>query len=106
MAAQVRAVAMGNTEKALDVMHEAGILACMLVFVVTGALLMLSYANDGDFLPVLGGFVSMGIGAAVLLRTPGRFRAWREQWAYREAGAEDGDENELYDEALVRVRGR
>lgn len=97
---------MGKTENALDIMHEVGILACMVIFVVSGALLMLRYANDGDFLPILAGFAAMGIGATVLLRTPGRFRAWAEQRAYREAGADGEDENEAYDEPILRVRTR
>jgi hypothetical protein len=96
---------MGKTETALDVMHEAGILVCMLLFVVSGALLMLRYANDGDFLPVLAGGACMGVGAAVLLRTPGRFRRWREVLEYRSAGKEVEDENEAYDEEIVRVKG-
>lgn len=98
---------MGKTEKALDIMHEAGILTCMLLFVISGALLMLRYGNDGDFLPILGGFTAMGIGAAILLRTPGRFRAWQRQRAYDEAGVAGlEDENEAYDEAIVRVQPR
>lgn len=90
---------MGNTEKALAVMREVGILACMLLFVVSGALLMLRYANDGDFLPVLAGFVAMGVGAAIVLRTPKRISAWY-------AAPQEFDENEAYDEALVAVRPR
>ena len=101
---------MGKTEKALDIMHEAGILTCMLLFVVSGAMLMLRYGNDGDFLPILGGFTVMAIGAALLLRTPGRFKAWKEQHTYRAAGVaageEEFDENEAYDEQLVAVRRR
>jgi hypothetical protein len=89
----------GKTQQALDVLHECGILVCMLLFVVSGALLMLRYANDGDALPILGGFVSMGIGAALLLRTPGRVRQLvQAEEAY--------DENEAYDEAVVRVQHR
>ena len=49
---------MAKTEQALDIMHEAGILCCMLLFVISGALLMLRYANDGDALPIFGGFTS------------------------------------------------
>lgn len=99
---------MGKTEQALDILHEVGLLTCMLFFVASGALLMLSYQNDGDALPVFGGFTSMLIGAAVLLRTPGRFGAWRQRWAYRSAGADPdlADENEAYDEDLVRLRRR
>ncbi|MCA1812783.1 MAG: hypothetical protein LC624_02395 [Halobacteriales archaeon] len=99
---------MGKTEHALDIMHEAGILCCMLLFVVSGAMLMLRYANDGDALPIFGGFAAMGIGAATLLRTPGRFRKWHGMWDRRRAGepaAEVEDENALYDEEIVRVRG-
>jgi hypothetical protein len=94
---------MGKTEKALDIMHEAGILCCMLLFVISGALLMLRYANDGDALPIFGGFTCMAIGAAVLLRTPGRFKAWQRAQAVGDAD-EDFDENEAYDDSLVRVR--
>lgn len=93
---------MGKTENALDILHECGILACMLLFVVSGALLMLRYANDGDFLPIAGGFLAMAIGAGILLRTPGRFEAWK---AHR-AGDPEYDENEAYDEAIVAVRSR
>jgi hypothetical protein len=97
---------MGKTEHALDIMHEAGILCCMLLFVISGALLMLRYGDDGDVLPIAGGFGSMAIGAAVLLRTPGRFRAWHRMWEQRrDPAAEVEDENELYDEEMVRVRG-
>ena len=98
---------MGKTESALDILHEVGILACMLLFVVSGALLMLRYQGDGDFLPVLGGFVCMAIGAALLMRTPGRFAGWRKAHEERRLGigaGDEADENELYDEALVRVR--
>lgn len=97
---------MGKTETALDIMHEAGILCCMLLFVVSGAMLMLRYANDGDALPIFGGFAAMGIGAAVLLRTPGRFRKWHAVWDRRRQAlpAEVEDENELYDDEMVRVR--
>ena len=100
---------MGKTETALDIMHEAGILCCMLLFVVSGALLILRYANDGDALPIFGGFASMGVGAGLLLGTPGRFRAWKERTAYRLAGHDGDDENtayEDYDEAIVRVHDR
>lgn len=88
---------MGNTEKALAILREVGILSCMMLFVVSGALLMLRYANDGDFLPILAGFVAMGVGAVIVLKTPARVRAY---------SAADFDENEAYDEALVAVRPR
>ncbi|HEV8361834.1 MAG TPA: hypothetical protein VGR28_15400, partial [Candidatus Thermoplasmatota archaeon] len=80
----------------------------MLLFTISGALLMLRYANDGDPLPILGGFVCMAIGATILLRTPGRFRGWARRSEYRAAGADVEDENEAYayDEALVRVHDR
>jgi hypothetical protein len=98
---KLEAVAMSTTEKALDIMHEAGILCCMLLFVITGGMLSMRYANDGDFLPLLTGFVCMAIGATVMLRTPGRFRKWA---AIREgSGADYEDENEAYDESLVRL---
>ncbi|MGQ0536266.1 MAG: hypothetical protein ACT4PT_09355 [Methanobacteriota archaeon] len=67
-----------KTEKVLEVVHEVGILACMLLFIWIGGNLMKSYNNDGDFLPILGGFVLMLVGAIVILKSPSR---WRERHA-------------------------
>ncbi|HVL87917.1 MAG TPA: hypothetical protein VM681_07955 [Candidatus Thermoplasmatota archaeon] len=92
----------------LDVVHEIGILAVMLLFIWIGGTMMQSYAGFGDFLPVLAGFALMITGAIVVVRTPHRLRKRSaERYARLEHEAnEAADADEEYVEGTVATRPR
>lgn len=99
---------MGATEKVLDVIHEIGILAVMLLFIYTGGVMMQSYAGFGDFLPVAAGLALMITGAIVVVRTPQRLRR-RTAERYARLAHENGEEeaepsNAGSERSLVRIK--